>query len=880
MTIFASQLRSFSPGSKFSGTLQTYFRSGWAFLIPYLAAYLLYAWLKWPVNPGGAGEGMVKAISESESVVSGPWSVVPCLLHVYWFLHAIHLLLGGIALRSWWRVAREKKAAGRKEQDSLLGTHSPLLTTLYKLAPWACLALLFWLPGIYLEWPSDPWEHLRRINEWHILDQVTAHSAWKKSSYFMPYSLTGHVTGLAQLTQLNFFYTGACVLLSWQYYRLARATGLGERTSMLFVVVNALTFGINVFSFYRYYGLSSSIFAQLGAVALTRLAIEAAHRCEAQGAPGRQPLYSLSLSGLGLSALIVFNHLQGLGIAGLGILTAGVWRLSHWKRGIIGWLALAAVIASVATVLWFPRHPAVDEAYRLQGWLTPWYGFNLFSPASPAFDRSLHILGAFGLFNLALSLWLVARRNHVAGWLTLMPVIVLALPCFALPFASVLASEASKETIVAFHRMLLAVPTGLALAATLSRVLSATDGNLQSSPADSPRDKSRLVHPKAMAVDPSSARPPRYVFFLPVALPFALLLALSLPPGSAAYNRLWQSIQISPNDLQLRHLVAFWTPETLTLAKDKDILIIDTPLEAQIQEVFLPSAYWHHHWHSFRQIRSPLNATDLERRNETTRAVITTFDQASTNQDLGSPDRVLLSRHKSAARENHVIATPASSSLPWLTLGGKSPQYTHTSSRAILSNPIGHASHPFHSDLIPVSRYKRYQISTAIRQSGDSSATNYLAVAWYDRDNQLLPSYLPLPDGAAAPSGWVNGTYSYYVLIDSPAPSTWTTYSITFGLGEAAAIPANAAYLRIGALLNYHGTKATVELTDVTVAEKLMYSRLLLSTPTFQHLLTPSSSAAQLSRHWLAQYVFIVHAGTPETRGLQGLRPIGTSAGP
>jgi|CXWL01.1.fsa_nt_gi hypothetical protein len=31
--------------------LQNYFRSGWAFLIPYLAAYLLYAWLRWPVNP-------------------------------------------------------------------------------------------------------------------------------------------------------------------------------------------------------------------------------------------------------------------------------------------------------------------------------------------------------------------------------------------------------------------------------------------------------------------------------------------------------------------------------------------------------------------------------------------------------------------------------------------------------------------------------------------------------------------------------------------------------------------------------------------------------------------------------------------------------------
>ena len=45
--------------------LQNYFRSGWAFLIPYLAAYLLYAWLKWPVNPAPGGEGLVKGMSES-----------------------------------------------------------------------------------------------------------------------------------------------------------------------------------------------------------------------------------------------------------------------------------------------------------------------------------------------------------------------------------------------------------------------------------------------------------------------------------------------------------------------------------------------------------------------------------------------------------------------------------------------------------------------------------------------------------------------------------------------------------------------------------------------------------------------------------------------
>src|SRR5690349_2741313 len=51
-----------------AGLLRAYFGSGWAFLIPYLAVYLLYAWLRWPVNAGAT-------------------FAAPPLLHVFWFLH-------------------------------------------------------------------------------------------------------------------------------------------------------------------------------------------------------------------------------------------------------------------------------------------------------------------------------------------------------------------------------------------------------------------------------------------------------------------------------------------------------------------------------------------------------------------------------------------------------------------------------------------------------------------------------------------------------------------------------------------------------------------------------------------------------------------------
>jgi hypothetical protein len=93
--------------------LRRYFSSGWAFLIPYLAAYLLYYWLKWPVNPADAG---VKVRVASES---GTW--VPCLLHVYWILHAVNVGLAAVALVSWWR---EQEAGDRSQETEVRSQES------------------------------------------------------------------------------------------------------------------------------------------------------------------------------------------------------------------------------------------------------------------------------------------------------------------------------------------------------------------------------------------------------------------------------------------------------------------------------------------------------------------------------------------------------------------------------------------------------------------------------------------------------------------------------------------------------------------------------------------------------------------------------------
>jgi hypothetical protein len=730
---------------------------------------------------------------------------------------------------------------------------------------------------------------------------VGDHSAGYKSFYFFAYSWVGWLAPAHLLSWLNVYYVGACLLLAWQYYLLAKAVGLDRRWAFLFVLLNAITFGNSVFSFYRYYGLSSSIFAQLGAVALTRIVLEWAKgkegraKSEGRGAwseeerakgrivtttsqaqrvygdkllrPWRLPLTALpaalrsaaplwigrfALCAL-LLAFIAFNHVQGIGIAGLGVLAVVVWRLIDWKRAMLGWLVLVAVLLSIATVLWFPHNPALDAVYRPQGWLTAWYGFNLFTPSSPAFDRAMQILGAFGVINLVPGLWLASRQNHIVGWLTVMPVLALALPCFALPLAHVLASQTRPENIITFQRFLFAVPMGLALVAVIPHWAQSAA-----------RNGTRAINSQKPSVRSYSLLATRYSLLIPFSLLLALLTVL--PAGKSSYNHFWHSMQITPDDLQLKPYFAAWTPDNLALAQKDSTLVVTTPLSAKVREIFSPSL--NRPWQ--RQTHAPLSTAELEQQLDWLHAVLLSdsdwIQAAAEPISLEpSPDWLQLSRRDSSSGEAHIVADFTASDSLWLRLGGHTQKQEFIMGRLTISNPAGASTSVFSPDLIPIDRSKRYRLTSTIRQKGDHSATNYLAIAWYDQDRRLLESSRQQPEGAGSPPGWSNGTYSYYGLANRPAPSLWTHYTITFGVGETAAIPVNAAFLRAGALLNYHSTpKAVVQLKDVSLEEGPCFQYLILIASASSALHTSISQAAWLSGHWSPQQVMIGYSGNKE----------------
>jgi hypothetical protein len=521
-----------APDGDRSLWLVAYFRSGWAFFIPYLAVYLLYAATGWPVNPGHTG------------------SWVPSLLHVYWALHVSHLILAIIALRAWWKQGQGQGAKSEAqsasspsavlrspatEQSSPALGSSPssvhrLLSIGYRLLPWLALAIVFWIPRTYLEYPADPYEHYARINDWSRQAQVTSHIVWFKSSYFWAYSLIGRIDSPSlQLTCLDLYGTACSLLLCLQYFRLARAVGLGDRPAFLYVLLQAIAMGNNIFGFYRYYDISSTIFAQLGVVVVVLATLEHLRDFTPR------VLLRTGIATAAPLALIAVNHEQGLALAALGFSSLVVHRLIRLNPSVAHVLALAgvALVLSVAVVLWYPRHAAIDGIYREQGWLTSWYGFNLWSPASPAFPRTAAVLGFTGVLSLAAAACLL-HRNHPAAWLTLFPILALLLPAFTIPLTNGLAWRRAfpEEEIVLFQRMLLAIPNGLALVALGPGMLRET--------------RERLMNWRPLA----TASPGFGVLL------FALAAFVTVPAGYPYYNRFWHAVMTVPDDLTLRASLA------------------------------------------------------------------------------------------------------------------------------------------------------------------------------------------------------------------------------------------------------------------------------------------------------------------------------------
>ncbi|MBE2213385.1 MAG: hypothetical protein IAE82_05900 [Opitutaceae bacterium] len=463
--------------------------------MPYVAAYAVYDWLDLPIH------------TRSGHTTRG--DIWPPLVTVFGAITLSTVAAGLVWLGI--EISRPK-AMGR----SWLFARQSL--------PWICLGMILLLPGIYLEFPADPWEHLFRICEWDRVTSIAAHSASAKATYLIAYSLVDPVPDSWRHAAFNMIAAGSGLLLAWNAYRLGRATALRRSFAYLFTIAYVLLLGNSTFSFFRYYGISSSILSQVASLAIIRIAALESPRSILQwsawsfrGGAARAATYG------SLLLVALYSHRQGIVLACTGIGAIATWHLLRARPRLAIWGFAGSFVFGWWMLEVIPSWAEPLQALRSAGWLAPWGGFNLFTPGTVACERGMHILGLTGILNLTAGA-ILAANNRLAGWLTLAPVVVLIHPLSAFPLAYVLNASPDSDALLVFHRVLLGIPAGLALV-TLAAILLSRE-----------RSPSASLEKRPAA---------------PMAAVAATLLIVVVPAGAPWYNRLWNLTAVTPNDLAM-----------------------------------------------------------------------------------------------------------------------------------------------------------------------------------------------------------------------------------------------------------------------------------------------------------------------------------------
>jgi len=383
------------------------FASGYRFFLPYLALYL-GAWL-----------------------VDAP---VEGLKRAFVALHACNLAL--LILFVW----------GRRRA---IRTREALF--------WAALVLVFLVPGAYLEYPSDVWEHLRRIYHWLHVDVVDDHDTARwKFAYFWGYSLLFWVPPLERRSFLDLYSALWQTLVAIQIYALSRRLGFDATWSKLQVIAFVLLFGEGPFGI-RYLALSST---PLAYAAFLRTLV-----CWIDLLDGRNRRAWRELPAL--FALALVNHRQEgifilmgtaalLLVAWLQSLTPATRRLAARAAGILLVLCLAggALAREYVPELYHP-------AYL---WQISWLGgFRIWQRW-----YFLDTYGVHGVVSLLFALALL-RRDPRLALLTLMPTLVLLLPPTTALLSHLFGRVGGPPVV---HRMLLGFPTSLMLVQGLRELWS------------------------------------------------------------------------------------------------------------------------------------------------------------------------------------------------------------------------------------------------------------------------------------------------------------------------------------------------------------------------------------------------------------------------
>ena len=346
-------------------SLNHYLSSGFLPFVPYLFIYIC-GWL----------------LSISTTV----------LFFTFWTLHFFHLFLLFNYLRT-------------------------QLRTIRRYYFWIFLLALLLIPGAYMEFPSDPWEHIRRIFAWSSVSTITNYDNKEKFAYFFSWTLLSPLPISLRTTGLDFLSGFWQFVMLYQWFRVIKHFETERRWQYLHVAGLAFLFGHNVFGI-RYYGLSSTPLAFVGYFAFLEafLCARKTHRA-AQTTPYLVAAFFLAL----------FNHVQCIIYI---LLVPPAWhtydrikQLSRSRKIKCGYLALGLYVGSLF-LGWYCFHYFPQIYSRMSpDVFSPLGTFRIWAYHS----RFTETWGVHGIIAICLSL-LFFKSFPLPSIATLSPILLLIFP--------------------------------------------------------------------------------------------------------------------------------------------------------------------------------------------------------------------------------------------------------------------------------------------------------------------------------------------------------------------------------------------------------------------------------------------------------------------
>ncbi|NET58347.1 MAG: hypothetical protein F6K47_19995 [Symploca sp. SIO2E6] len=316
---------------------------------------------------------------------------------------------------------------------------------------WLLLATLFLIPRAYLEFPSDPWEHFRRIFSWSAYSSIKDNPINHKFTYFWGWTLMSQVQPLYRRIALDIYSAFWQLLLAYQFYLLALRLGFDKSWAKVQVVATIFLFGTNLFGFYRYYALSSTPLAYIAYLRSLIILINA------RNGDKKQLSYLLPLA-----LIMYYNHIQELLlllISGFAIVLDYLTDRRQQRKIVYVTLAIAIPIALIlgAYVVSNPQLLPESASGRLSlPHVSSWGGFRIWDPKLPYFET----IAVHGLISLILAVVWFTKHKTIA-LLTLTPYLLMLFPPFVLSFVVAMASRYPDN--YGTYRVLYAFPTSFIL---------------------------------------------------------------------------------------------------------------------------------------------------------------------------------------------------------------------------------------------------------------------------------------------------------------------------------------------------------------------------------------------------------------------------------